>query len=85
MIFETLAVASFTMLCWRVGSDLRQLPTFPASQGFLSRRESWLLLAVLTWLFAKLIGAFVELFKSLPREADELPTESVRELVAARE
>jgi hypothetical protein len=85
MIFVTLGLASFTAFCWKVASDLDESPAFPLTQGLLSQRSSWLLLAGLAWLFAKLIDAFGELLKTRPREADEHRTEGLHELAAASE
>jgi hypothetical protein len=85
MIFVTLGLAAFTAFCWKAASDLGDSPAFPFSQGFLGQRTSWLFLAGLAWLFAKLIDAFAELLKSQPREADELRTEKLHELAAASE
>jgi len=85
MIFVTLGLAAFTLFCWKVASDLAEAPAFPVSQGFLSQRISWLFLAGLAWLFAKLIDAFAELLKSQLIEADELRTEKLHEFAAASE
>jgi hypothetical protein len=83
--FVTLGVVSFTMFCWLVLADLGELRAFPLAQGFLSQREPWLMMAVLSSVFAVLIGSFVELLKSMPQEADELRAESLRTFVTASE
>jgi len=75
MIFVTLGLASFTVFCWKAAFALDESPG----------RMSWLFLAGLAWLFAKLIDAFAELLKSQPREADELRTEKLHEFAAASE
>jgi len=84
MFFVTLGVACFTVFCWKA-ADLDEISAFPSAQGFLSQRSSWLFLSAMAWLFARLIGAFAKLLKSVPQEADELPTGPVREFVAASE
>jgi hypothetical protein len=81
MFFVTLGVSSFTALCWKVASDLDVAPAFPFTSGFLAQRTSWLCLAGMAALFARLIDAFAELLKTRPRDADELPAERPQHLV----
>ena len=92
----TLGLVSFTLLCWRVGSDLGTLPEFPALPKFFSHRSTWLFLAILSSLFAKLIDVFVatlETAASLKNKlspadeisADELPSTALHRLLPASE
>jgi hypothetical protein len=85
MVFVTLGLVFFTLFCWRVAAELGECRVFPFTQGLLGERGSWLFLAGLAWLFAKLIDAFAELLKSRSHNADELATEHVPELATASE
>jgi hypothetical protein len=86
-----IALVFFTILCWRVGSELGALPQFPADQGVLSQRIPLLLLALIGWLFAKLIESFVAGFptvntlKDEASTADELPADGLCDLLSASE
>jgi hypothetical protein len=79
------AVSAFTMLCWKVGSEQGELPAFPLGRGFWQQRGSWLLVAVLGWLFARLMSPFALAPKVWRCRADELSAESLRRLVVAAE
>lgn len=91
ILLVTTGLAAFTMLCWKVGSDLGALPLFPSFQGFLKQRESWLLLATLAWLFAKLIDVIAadfsnaDRFKERAGHADGAPADGLCPLVVAPE
>jgi hypothetical protein len=85
MFFVTLGVACFTLFCWSAAADLGMFLAFPVAEGFLSQRATWLLLAALAWLFAKLIDSFAKLLKSPTPQADELATEPVPQFAAASE
>ncbi len=85
MISVTLAVAFFTLFCWKVAAVVGEVRAFPFTQGFLGQRSSWLFLAGLAWLFAKLMDTLAELLKSRSQKADELATERVPELATAPE
>jgi hypothetical protein len=79
------ALSAFTMLCWKVGSEQGELPAFPVARGFWQQRGSLLLVAILGWLFARLISSFALAPKVWRRPADELNAESLRRLVVAPE
>jgi hypothetical protein len=87
----TLSVAAFTMLCWKVGADLGDLPDLPLFHGSFGRRLAWLLLSAGAILFAKLIDACVSGWKSSDGinkssySADELPAGTLDCFVVAPE
>jgi hypothetical protein len=90
-LFVMISLCAFTMLCWRVGADLGELPEMPLSIGSFSQRLFWLLIALLALVFAKLIDAFVKSWNSAAGSkkifscADELSAVEFDSLVAAHE
>lgn len=89
--FVMVSLGAFTMLCWRVGADLGELPEMPLLSGLFSKRLFWLLIAALALLFARLIDAFMMVGNSAPESnrifssADELPAGALDCLMAAPE
>jgi hypothetical protein len=79
-IFVTAGLAAFTMLCWRVGSELGALSDFPVMGGYLRQREPWLLIAVAAVLLASLIEAFAAAINRKPAMAGVSTAENLRHL-----
>lgn len=84
MLCATIGLVSFTLLCWKTGSDVGFLPAFPGLQGIWGHRAVWLGVAIAALVFAKLIDAFAGIFsrgdslKGASDAADELPADGLR-------